>query len=143
MADPLNPAVLAHVVSLIFGLSLNGAEGPFPLPRVEFLDQGELALYEVQHNRIVLPQHCADSQTLRCRGLLVHELSHWLLVQHRFFGKDTDPDDQFDAELAARYAEECVLLRQNDPPEYPRLRSAIRNGWRPPSLPNTGRCEGP
>ena len=143
MADPLNPALLAPLVGLIFGLSLGGSEGPFPLPQVEFLEPGELALYEVQRNRIVLPQHCAGSQDIRCRGLLVHELAHWLLVQHGFFGKDTDPHDQFDAELAARYAEECVLLRMNDPPEYPRLRRAIREGWRPPAIPTSGRCQGP
>jgi hypothetical protein len=142
MQDPLSLPLLAQTVSLILGLSLAGAEGSFPLPLVEATEERNLSLYDLERNRIVLPGRCAGGEMRKCRGLIVHELAHWLLVQHRYFPSTTDPGERFDAEMAARYAEECVLLRLNEPAEYARLRQAILNGWRPPALPKEGRCQG-
>ena len=141
MTDPLNLPLLAQTVSLILGLSLSGTDGPIPLPLVETTEERNLSLYDIERNRIVLPGRCAGPAMPTCRGLVVHELAHWLLVQHRYFPSTTDPSDRFDAEMAARYVEECALLRRNEPPEYLRLRQAIRNGWRPPALPKEGRCQ--
>ena len=143
MPEPLDLPLLAQTVSLILGLSLSDTHGPFPPPMVEATEERNLSLYDIERNRIVLPARCAGGEMPKCRGLVVHELAHWLLVQHRYFPSTTDPSDRFDAEMAARYVEECALLRRNEPSEYLRLRQAIRNGWRPPALPKEGKCAGP
>lgn len=143
MAEPLSMTSLASLVSLLLALPLSGNDGPFPVPRIEF-DRAEstrgIAAYDAQRNRITLPSRCAMDPDERCRAMLVHELAHWLLVQHKVYPDPTNPMDAFNAEMAARYAEECVLLRWREAAEYRRLRSAIRQGWVPPQLSETEPC---
>lgn len=144
MPESLTAAGLAPLVSLILGLPLHGIQGAFSLPVIEFnrseLTVGEIASYDAERNRIVLPRRCAAEPDERCRGVLVHELAHWLLVQHDVYPETTDPKSRFDEEMAARYAEECSLMRRGESPEYQRLRSAIRQGWIPPRLVQAGPC---
>lgn len=144
MPESLTAAGLAPLVSLILGLPLHGDQGAFSLPMVEFTRSGstigEIASFDAKQNRIVLPRWCASDPDERCRGVLVHELAHWLLVQHEVYPETTDPMSRFDEEMAARYAEECALLRRGEAPEYQRLRSAIRQGWMPPRLPQAEPC---